>query len=69
MCPYFELCISKLNFGSAEPFISSDMMLFRPIRPATGYDCLCPPGFASKCIIHEGFEFGLWSVDRVFTRG
>ncbi|XP_052061386.1 cadherin EGF LAG seven-pass G-type receptor 2-like isoform X1 [Mytilus californianus] len=48
MCPYFDNCISSLSYGSAEPFVSSDMMLFRPIRPGNGYKCVCPLGFAGN---------------------
>ncbi|KAL5014373.1 hypothetical protein ScPMuIL_008643 [Solemya velum] len=48
LCPNFEVCSSRLVFGSAAPFISSDTMLFRPIYPENGYRCDCPDGFTGR---------------------
>ncbi|XP_021344023.1 cadherin EGF LAG seven-pass G-type receptor 2-like isoform X2 [Mizuhopecten yessoensis] len=44
-CPNFEICLSHVSFDEAAPFITSDMMLFRPIRPYNGNTCKCPKGF------------------------
>ncbi|XP_033746006.1 LOW QUALITY PROTEIN: cadherin EGF LAG seven-pass G-type receptor 2-like [Pecten maximus] len=44
-CPNFEICLSHVSFDQAAPFITSDMMLFRPIRPYNGNTCKCPTGF------------------------
>ncbi|XP_053377924.1 cadherin EGF LAG seven-pass G-type receptor 1-like isoform X2 [Mercenaria mercenaria] len=48
VCSGFEKCLSRLRFGEAAPFISSDTMLFRPIYPDNGYKCECPHGFTNN---------------------
>ncbi|XP_060555146.1 cadherin EGF LAG seven-pass G-type receptor 2-like isoform X2 [Ruditapes philippinarum] len=48
VCGGFEKCLSRLSFGEAAPFISSDTMLFRPIYPDNGYKCECPHGFTNN---------------------
>lgn len=49
-CVNFEVCMTRLRFGSAAPFIKSRSMLFRPIHPINSYQCLCPPGFTGMTL-------------------
>ncbi|ELT95736.1 hypothetical protein CAPTEDRAFT_182594 [Capitella teleta] len=44
-CLNYEECISTLKFGNVTDFVSSDSMLFRPIRPVNTFKCHCPLGF------------------------
>ncbi|XP_074645849.1 cadherin EGF LAG seven-pass G-type receptor 2-like [Tubulanus polymorphus] len=44
-CYYFKECINIHKFGNASSFLSSNVMLFRPIHPVKSYDCQCPKGF------------------------
>ncbi|XP_062576129.1 cadherin EGF LAG seven-pass G-type receptor 2-like isoform X1 [Saccostrea cucullata] len=45
-CANFEHCIFYVKFGRPQPFIHSDMMLFRPIHPVNSFRCECPSGYA-----------------------
>ncbi|NXJ95515.1 CELR2 protein, partial [Corythaixoides concolor] len=44
-CENYMRCVSVLQFDSSAPFLASDTILFRPIRPVPGLRCRCPPGF------------------------
>ncbi|XP_065710360.1 cadherin EGF LAG seven-pass G-type receptor 2 isoform X2 [Patagioenas fasciata] len=44
-CENYLRCVSVLQFDSSAPFLASDTILFRPIRPVAGLRCRCPPGF------------------------
>ncbi|XP_061869715.1 cadherin EGF LAG seven-pass G-type receptor 2 [Colius striatus] len=44
-CENYLRCVSVLRFDSSAPFLASDTVLFRPIRPVPGLRCRCPPGF------------------------
>ncbi|KAJ8914679.1 hypothetical protein NQ315_017377 [Exocentrus adspersus] len=47
-CLNYEECITVLKFGNASGFISSDIVLFRPIYPVTTFTCQCPQGFTGS---------------------
>ena len=47
-CLNYEQCSINLQFDEAAPFISSEAMLFRPIRTVSIYSCNCPQGFAGQ---------------------
>ncbi|XP_017691028.1 PREDICTED: cadherin EGF LAG seven-pass G-type receptor 2 isoform X1 [Lepidothrix coronata] len=44
-CENYMRCVAVLRFDSSAPFLASDTILFRPIRPVPGLRCRCPPGF------------------------
>ncbi|XP_030620817.1 cadherin EGF LAG seven-pass G-type receptor 1 [Chanos chanos] len=44
-CENYMKCVAILRFNSSAPFVASDTVLFRPIRPVSGLRCRCPDGF------------------------
>ncbi|XP_076877652.1 cadherin EGF LAG seven-pass G-type receptor 1 isoform X2 [Brachyhypopomus gauderio] len=44
-CQNYMKCVAALRFDSSAPFVASDAVLFRPIRPVNGLRCRCPTGF------------------------
>ncbi|KAJ7428289.1 hypothetical protein BTVI_01031 [Pitangus sulphuratus] len=44
-CENYMRCVAVLRFDSSAPFLASDTVLFRPVRPVPGLRCRCPPGF------------------------
>nr|XP_002124366.1 cadherin EGF LAG seven-pass G-type receptor 2 isoform X2 [Ciona intestinalis] len=50
-CQNYKRCSSVLTFDSTAPFVSSRLMIFRPIYPVYKLKCECPIGFTNdiKC--------------------
>nr|CAB3229665.1 cadherin EGF LAG seven-pass G-type receptor 2 [Phallusia mammillata] len=46
-CQNYKRCTSVLTFDSSAPFISSSVMIFRPIYPVYRLKCECPIGFTN----------------------
>uniref|UniRef100_A0A4W4H7M5 Cadherin EGF LAG seven-pass G-type receptor 1a n=1 Tax=Electrophorus electricus TaxID=8005 RepID=A0A4W4H7M5_ELEEL len=44
-CQNYMKCVAALRFDSSAPFVTSNAVLFRPIRPVNGLRCRCPGGF------------------------
>lgn len=56
-CLNYQRCSIDLQFDEAASFISSEAMLFRPIRTRSIYSCGCPQGYAGQlksqtCVNH-----------------